>query len=75
MDNNDYLENRAKQLGQPYICPFCGKKDCNNIWHLIKLTTVSRSYVKPKQFFYVYGLLALIILVVTIVYLSTKSLM
>ena len=68
MTDNNYLEDRFKQLSQPYICPFCGKKECNNIWHIIKLSTLPRTYMKPRHYTYMYGMVALLILIVAAIY-------
>lgn len=72
MSDDNYIENRSKQLAHPYICPFCGKTECNNIWHIIKLSTLPRTYMKPKHYFYMYGLLALLIVIVTAIYWLVK---
>lgn len=75
MNHTDYIEKRLKQLSQPYICPFCGKKECNNIWHIIKLSTLPRTYMKPKHYTYMYGMLALLAVVVAAIYWLTVKLL
>lgn len=69
MNDNDLIKSGFDKLNQPYICPFCGKKECGNIWHIIKLGTLPRTYMKPKHYFYLYGLSVLIAAVLFAIYL------
>lgn len=67
-DNNKYgkfkeaQNRRIRQLSQIYICQVCGKKNCYNLWHVIKQLTLSRYDLKINHFFRL--LIAIVILFV-----------
>ncbi|TSK07871.1 MAG: hypothetical protein FPO08_00730 [Geobacter sp.] len=64
------LQERFDQLNRPFICPFCGKTGCKSFWHLLKLGILPRSYMRPKHFFLLYGLLFVVILLISAVYMG-----
>jgi hypothetical protein len=74
VDNVDALfQERLHQLSQPFICPFCGKTECKSLWHLVKLSTLPRSYLRPKHFFLLYGLLFIVIIFTLGIYLLFRN--
>lgn len=69
------LQERFNQLSLPFICPFCGKTECKSLWHLIKLSTISRSYLRPKHFFLLYGVFFIAIMLILGIYIILKELL
>ena len=64
------LQERINQWSQPFICPFCGKTECKSFWHLLKLSTLPRSYLRPKHYFQIYGLLFIAVVLLLATYIG-----
>ena len=69
------LQERFSQWSQPFICPFCGKTDCKRFWHFVKLSTVSRSYLRQKHFYLLYGLFFFVIVIILALYMGVQVIM
>lgn len=68
------LQERFNQWNQPFICPFCGKTDCKSFWHFLKLSTLPRSYLRPKHFFLLYGMFFVGIILIVAMYIGFEML-
>lgn len=69
IDLTDALEERSRRTSHLTICPTCGKQNCINIWHIIKLlSTRSRYEMRARDFFIFHIYIMIIALIALVIY-------
>jgi hypothetical protein len=62
------FKQRLDQHSQTFVCPFCGRGECKNIWHILRLSTVSRWQLRPKHFVILYSFFFAVLLALLVMY-------
>jgi len=62
------IDNKNWRMSQPYVCTSCGKKDCWNIWHILKLSMQHSDELRTGHFLVLYSIAIIVFLFGVIIY-------